>query len=83
MGLDKGSRSAFLELTPDDQAALLADLANSSANLPNATLKRARVELPSFSAVKWSEFAEESGLPEDASCLNLASFKTPRYRFPL
>jgi len=79
--LYKGLRAALLELTPDELAALLADLANS-ANLPNATFKRARLDLPSFSAVKWSEFAEGYGLHEDASCLNFESFETPRYRLP-
>jgi hypothetical protein len=56
INLDKGLRAAFSDLTPDEQAVLLADLANS-ANLPNATLKKTRVDLPSLSAVKWSEFA--------------------------
>jgi hypothetical protein len=69
------------ELTSDELAVLLADLANS-ANLPNATFKKARVDLPSFSAVKWSEFAKEYSLPDNASYLNLKSFKTPRYRLP-
>jgi hypothetical protein len=65
INLYKGLRAALLELTPDELAALLADLANS-ANLPNATFKKARVDLPSFSVVKWSEFAEEYGLHENA-----------------
>ena len=30
--------------------------------------------------MKWSEFAKEFGLPDNASHLGLASFKTPRYR---
>ena len=32
--------------------------------------------------MKWSKFAKEYSLPEDASYLNLESFKTPRYRLP-
>jgi len=32
--------------------------------------------------VKWSKFAKEYSLPEDASKFNLESFKTPRYRLP-
>jgi hypothetical protein len=79
VNLDKGLRAGLLELTADELAALLADFANS-ANLPTAALKKARVDLPSFSVVKWSEFAKEFGLPDNASHLGLASFKTPRYR---
>src|ERR1700735_1362397 len=79
VNLDKGLRAGLLELTADELAALLADFANS-ANLPTAALKKARVDLPSFSVVKWSEFAKEFGLPDNASHLGLALFKTPRYR---
>jgi hypothetical protein len=70
-----------LELTADGLTTLLADFANL-ANLPSAAFKKVRVDLPSFSTVKWTEFAREHGLPFNASHLQLASFATPRYRLP-
>ena len=82
MNLKEGLRSAVLELTPDQLTALLADLANS-ANLSTAAFKKARVDLPSFSTVKWSQFAAELKLPRTPSLLRLVSFQTPRYRLPL
>ena len=76
-------KASLLKLAPDpdELAAVLADLANS-ASLPNAVFKRARIDLPSFSIVKWSNFARQHGLAEDPSCVNLESFQTPRYRLP-
>ena len=81
MNMTKGLRSAVLQLTPDKLAALLADLANS-ANLSTAALKQARVDLPLFSTVKWSQFAASLKLPRTPSQLRLVSFQTPRYRLP-
>jgi hypothetical protein len=81
MNLDNGLRLAFSELTADEQTALLADFANS-ASLPNSAFKKARVDLPSFCAAKWSTFAEEFGLPTDAGELKLKSFHTPKYQLP-
>ncbi|KAM6503869.1 hypothetical protein JOM56_000812 [Amanita muscaria] len=78
INLDKGLRAAFLELTADELAILLADFANL-ANLPTSAIKKARVDLPT---VKWAKFAREYGLPLNASHLNLAPFTTPRYRLP-
>jgi len=81
INLDKGLRAGVLELTADELAAVLADFANL-ANLPTAAIKKARVDLPSSSTVKWTEFAREYGLPLNASHLQLGSFTTPRYRLP-
>ncbi|KAM6493583.1 hypothetical protein JOM56_011717 [Amanita muscaria] len=81
INLDKGLRAGLLELTADELAALLADFANL-ANLPTAAFKKARLGLPSFSTVKWAEFAEEYGLPLNPSHLGLEPFTTPRYRLP-
>jgi hypothetical protein len=81
INMDKGLRAGVLDLSSDELAALLADFANS-ANLPTAAFKKARTELPSFSTVKWTEYARQYGLPINASHLNLASFTTPRYRLP-
>ncbi|KAM6496570.1 hypothetical protein JOM56_007043 [Amanita muscaria] len=73
--------NGLLELDRDQLAALLAHIANK-ANIAT-TFKKARIELPSFSVVKWSKFAKQSGLPDDVSKLRLEPFKTPRYRLPL
>jgi hypothetical protein len=83
INLDKGLRSAVLDLTQDELAVLLAELANH-ANLPNAAFKKAGVDLPSFSTVKWSEFSAQYGLPANPSSFNLKldSFTTPRYQLP-
>jgi hypothetical protein len=81
MNFDKGLDCAFLDLTTDEQAALLAHLANS-VNLPNAAIKKARLDLPSFSAVQWSTFAQQYDLPMDAENLGLEPFSTPKYRLP-
>src|SRR6266550_2809925 len=78
INLDKGLRAAFLGLTADELAALLADFANL-ANLPTSAIKKARVDLPT---VKWTEFAREHSLPLNASRLNLVPFTTPRFRLP-
>ena len=81
MNLDKGLRAAVLELTKDELAALLGDLANH-ASLPTSAFKKARVDLPSFSKAKWSDFALEYGLPQVTSSLSLETFTTPKYRLP-
>jgi len=81
INLDKGLCAAVLELTPDKLAAVLGDFANL-ANLPIAAIKKARVDLPPFSTVKWTEFAREYGLLLNASHLQLASLTTPRYHLP-
>jgi hypothetical protein len=81
INLDKGLREVFLELTADEIAALLAHFANL-ANIPTVAIKRARVGLPSFSTVKWAEFAIQYSLPTNSVYLNLQPFLTPRYRLP-
>jgi hypothetical protein len=81
MNLDDGLRALLLELTADELAALLADIANS-ANLSTAAFKNARVDLPSFSTATWSEFAEQYDLPSDPESVRLTSLNTPMYRLP-
>ena len=81
INLDKGLRYAVWDLTQEELAALLADLAND-ANLRNVAFKKARLDLPSFSTVQWSEYAAQYGLPENPSVLKLESFTTPRYLLP-
>lgn len=79
--LDHGLRAGLLELTLDELADVLADVANE-ARLPTAIFKEARIDLPSFFAVKWSEYAKEFGLPNNIEYLCLVPVKTPKYRLP-
>ena len=81
INLDKGLRAGLSELTADELAALLADFANL-ANLSTAAFIKARIGLPSFSMVKWAEFAADYGLPRNPLRLELNPFTTPRYRLP-
>ena len=81
MNLDRGLLAAFKELTEDELAALLGELANR-ARLPTSAFKRARVDLTSFSKAKWSYFAPHYGLTEQFLTLNINLFTTPRYRLP-
>ena len=82
INLDNGLVEGLLQLDRDELAWLLAHIANE-ANITTTTFKKARIDLPSFSVAKWSKFAEQFGLPEDASALELEPFTTPTYRLPL
>ncbi|KIM49600.1 hypothetical protein M413DRAFT_112482 [Hebeloma cylindrosporum] len=77
----KGVRDAFLGLNDEELALVLADIANH-AGLSNAAFKKARSELPSFSDTRWTEYAQEFGLPEQVEDLSLEGFKTPTYWLP-
>lgn len=79
---DNGLLDGLLQLDHDQLVILLAHIANE-AGVANTTFKRVRVELPSFSVTKWSQFAKQFGLPGDASRLQLECFTTPRYCLPL
>jgi hypothetical protein len=79
--LDKGLIGGLLELNRGELASVLAHVANK-ASISTASFKKARIELPSFSAAKWSDFAKQSGLLQDTSRFRLNSFTTPRYRLP-
>ena len=82
LSLDKGLVNGLQQLTPDELVAVMAHIANVT-NPSTAASKKARIELPSFSKAKWSNFAEHFGLPDNVSRLRLESFKTPRYSLPL
>ena len=41
-----------------------------------------RISLPSFSTVKWDQFASSIGLPEDPEDVDLDNFFTPVYQLP-
>ena len=70
-----------LELDKEDLTVILAHIANQ-AGITMTLFKKARVELPSFSTVKWAKFAEQLGLPQNVEALELEPFVTPRYRLP-
>jgi hypothetical protein len=75
--LDDGFHSSFLELTTEEQTAFIADLA-ARAKITAAAIKKAKVELPSFSHVKWAQVAEVL----DTSALDLETFQILKYRLP-
>lgn len=70
-----------LKLDKEDLTTILAHIANQ-AGITITLFKKARVELPSFSTVKWAKFAEQLGLPQNVEALELEPFVTPRYRLP-
>ena len=65
------------QLGRDEVAAVLATSCANVASISTAVFKRTRIELPSFSVAKWSEFAKNSGLPQNVSRLKLEPFATP------
>jgi hypothetical protein len=79
--LDKGLIDGLQELDRDELAAVLAHVANV-ANISTAAFKKTRIELPSFSVTKWSDFAKQFGLLQNVSKLGLEPFTTPRYHLP-
>lgn len=79
--LDNGLIDGLLQLDHDERTAALAHVANET-NVTTSAFKKARIELPSFSTAKWSEFARQFGLPEKVFDLNLDNFNTPRYHLP-
>jgi len=81
INLDKGLVHGLLDLTHDELVAVLADVANK-AQITNSNFKKARIDLPSFSTVKWSNFAEQYGLSPDPERVSFEAFSTPRYRLP-
>lgn len=81
INLDKGMVDGLLDLNRDELAAVLGHIANEG-NIPNATFKIARSTLPSFSIVKWTDFASDFGLPTNPAKVNLTCYSTPRFRLP-
>ena len=78
---DKGLIAGLLDFNSEELTKLLGHVANL-ANIPTATFKKARTELPSFSTAKWSEFAPKFGLPANIDHVKLDTFTTPKYRLP-
>lgn len=63
-----------------EQLIQIVNLMVNKSNI-NKSIKKARTELPSFTA-KWIEFAARAGLPENPSYLQLEYFGTPVYQLP-
>lgn len=72
-----GSIEEWLNLPRHELVNSLADIANQ-ANIKTADIERTRATLPSFSATKWSFFAEHFGL---ADSLENNVFETSHYPF--
>ena len=81
INLDRGMVDGLLDLTRDELAAVLGHIANKG-DIPTATFKMARTTLPSFSLVKWTNFASQFGLPTNPEKVNFAPYSTPRCRLP-
>lgn len=79
--MDRGLIAGLLELDRDKLTTLLARIA-SEAKIPTAAFKKARIELSSFSADKWFEFAPQFGLPPKIEYVKLETFTTPKYYLP-
>jgi hypothetical protein len=65
-----------------DQLILILSLIANKGNVDNRSIKKARIELPSFSTAKWIDFAVQAGLLEDPNYLQLEHFDTPVYQLP-
>ncbi|KAI0286179.1 hypothetical protein BC826DRAFT_918404 [Russula brevipes] len=65
-----------------DQLTLILSLIANKGNIDNRSIKKSRIELPSFSTAKWIDFARRADLPEDPSYLQLEHFDTPVYQLP-
>jgi hypothetical protein len=61
---------------------LIIGLIVNKGNIDNSRIKKARIELPSFSAAKWTDFAARAGLPESPQYLELDDYETPVYQLP-
>jgi hypothetical protein len=65
-----------------EELILIVSLIVNKSNIDNRSIKRARIELPSFSTAKWTDFAARAGLPENPSCLEPDDYETPVYQLP-
>jgi hypothetical protein len=81
INMDRGLIDGLLQFDRDELAALFAHIANE-AKIPNAIFKKARTDLPSFSAAKWFDLAAQFDLSLDIEQLDLKTFTTPKYHLP-
>jgi hypothetical protein len=65
-----------------EQLILIVSLIVNKSNIDNRSIKKARIELLSFSTAKWIDFAKQSGLSDDPLYLRLEYFNTPIYQLP-
>ena len=71
----------LLEVDKDPLVLIISQILNER-NIQMQTIKKARIELPSFSSAKWADFAERAGLPRNPQNLRLEYFSTPVYQLP-
>jgi hypothetical protein len=81
INMDRGLIAGLLEFDRDELTTLLAHIANE-AKIPTAAFKKVRIELPSFSVDKWSEFASQFGLSPKIEFVKLETFTIPKYYLP-
>ena len=79
--LEEGWLNKLLELPTDELAKFLGDIANHG-KVKTAAIKKARTSLPSFSGVKWTDFAERFGLPDSLENNRFKRVVTPVYCLP-
>ena len=71
----------LLEVDKEELILIVSQIVNEG-NIDNRSIKKARIELPSFSTAKWIDFARRADLPEDPEYLGLEQFNTPVYQLP-
>ena len=79
--LEEGWVTKLLELSGDELAKLLGDIANHG-KIKTAAIKKARSSLPSFSGAKWTDFAENFGLPDKLENSRFEQVTTPVFSLP-
>lgn len=71
----------LLQVDEDPLILIISQILNK-CNIEMKTIKKARIELPSFSLAKWADFAQQAGLPRNPDNLQLEHFSTPVYQLP-
>ena len=79
--VEAGWLDKFLELSGDDLAKLLGEIANLG-KIKTVAIKKARTNLPSFSGAKWIDFAENFGLHDTLENNQFEQVVTPAYCLP-
>lgn len=79
--MNRGLIDGLLQFNRDELAALFAHVANK-AKISTVSLKKARIDLLSFSVAKWSDLAPQFGPRSHIRQLDLETFTTPKYYLP-
>jgi hypothetical protein len=79
--LEEGWVTKLLELPGDELAKLLGDIANHG-KIKTAAIRKARISLPSFCCEKWTDFAEQFGIPDKLDNNRFEQVVTPIYSLP-